>query len=67
MNYRFIRNLIGKMLILVSILMIVPLVTSFIYVEDIKNIIAYIIPMVSLAGIGAMMAYIKPAKETSKA
>ena len=64
MNYRFIRNLIGKMLILVSILMIVPLVTSFIYVEDIKNIIAYIIPMVSLAGIGAMMAYIKPAKET---
>lgn len=64
MNYRFVRNLIGKMLILVSILMVVPLVTALIYVEGIRNIISYLVPMVSLAGIGAMMAYIKPAKET---
>lgn len=64
MNYRIIRNLIGKMLILVSFLMIVPLLTALICKESIWNIISYIIPMLSMAGIGAMMAYIKKAEDT---
>ena len=63
MNYRIVRNLIGKMLILVAALMVVPLVTAFIYKESIRNIISYLIPMASLAGIGALMAFIGRAKD----
>ncbi|MBQ2471700.1 MAG: TrkH family potassium uptake protein [Acholeplasmatales bacterium] len=63
MNYRIVRNLIGKMLILVAALMVVPLVTAFIYKESIRNIISYLIPMVSLALIGALMAFIGRAKD----
>lgn len=64
MNYGIIRNLIGKMLILVSLLMVVPLITAFIYLEKFQNIIAYLIPMAAMAGIGALAVYIKPAKDT---
>lgn len=44
--------------------MIVPLLTAFVYQESIRNIISYLIPMALLAGIGAMMAFIKPAKDS---
>ncbi len=62
MNFNIIRNYIGKILVLVGLLMFVPLVTALIYRESILNIIAYIIPMVSLFAIGGFLGYFKPAK-----
>ena len=64
MNFNVIRNLIGKILVLIGLLMIVPLVTALIYRETIKNIISYLIPMGGLIGIGLLLGYVKPAKDT---
>ena len=64
MNYRIVRNLIGKILVLVAALMFVPLITSLVYKESVWNIVSYLIPMASLATVGLLMAYIKPAKDT---
>ncbi len=44
--------------------MIIPLVTALVYVESVRNIISYIIPMVSLMLIGAFLGYFKPGKNT---
>lgn len=63
MNFCVIRNLIGKILILTGILMLVPLITAIIYLENMKNIISYIIPIVLLVAIGSILGYVKPAKE----
>lgn len=63
MNYRMIRNLIGKILVLVGLLMIVPLITALICREGIRNIISYLIPMAFLIGIGLLMGYVLPAKD----
>ena len=64
MNFNVIRNFIGKILVLIGLLMIVPLVTALIYRETIKNIISYLIPMGGLIGIGLLLGYVKPAKDT---
>ena len=44
--------------------MVVPLVTAFIYQERIQNIIAYLIPMAALIGVGVFLGYFRPAKDT---
>ncbi len=64
MNLHVIRNLIGKILVLVGLLMLIPLITALIYVEGIKNIISYLIPMGLLISIGALLGYVKPAKDS---
>lgn len=64
MNYRVIRNLIGKIFILVGALMIVPLITALAYKESSWNVISYLIPMATLSCLGFMMAYIKKAEDT---
>ena len=48
MNYGIIRNILGKILILLAILMVLPLIVSFIYQEGIKYYLAYITPIVTL-------------------
>ncbi len=63
MNFNVVRIYIGKILVLVGILMIVPLLTAIIYQESSRNIISYLIPMGGLAVIGALMGYLKPAKD----
>lgn len=63
MNFRIIRNLIGKILVLVGVLMIVPLLTAIIYLESLWNIISYLIPMFGLVSIGLFLGYFKPAKD----
>ena len=45
--------------------MIIPLITAFVYSENIKNIISYLIPMSGLIIIGLILGYVKPAKNTS--
>ena len=64
MNFNVVRNLIGKILVLVGLLMIVPLITAFVYQESLMNIISYLIPMASLFVVGGFLGYFKPAKDT---
>ncbi len=45
MNYSLIRNIIGKILVLCGILMLLPLIVSFIYEESLQNKLAFIIPI----------------------
>ena len=49
---------------LVGFLMIIPLITAYLYKENVWNYISYIIPMASLFIIGAILGFVKPAKDT---
>lgn len=62
MNFNIIRNYIGKILILIGVLMLIPLITAFIYQEAILNIFSYLIPMAALIIIGGFLGYFRPAK-----
>ena len=61
MNYGIIRNILGKILILLAILMVLPLIVSFIYQEGIKYYLSYITPIVTLIAFGIVLN-IKKAK-----
>ncbi len=63
MNFAVIRNLIGKILALVGLLMFIPLITAIVYKESARNIVSYLIPMLSLIIIGGLLGYIKPATD----
>ena len=52
MNYSIIRNLLGKIMVLIALLMVLPLVVAIIYQESLTNILAFLIPMVVLGGMG---------------
>lgn len=52
MNYSIIRNIIGKIMILLAILMLFPLVCCVIYKEDILNYLSFFIPIFALLTIG---------------
>ena len=63
MNYGLIRNILGKILLLLAIFMILPIFIALYYKEPIINIISFLIPGLSLALIGFLMAFFK-AKNT---
>ena len=60
MNYKKLGKILGKIMILESALMLAPLAVSFIYKEDIYHVLAFIIPIVALAGIGFLLQLPKP-------
>ena len=41
MNYGMIRNIVGKILVLIATLMVLPLLVSLIYQEGLKNFISF--------------------------
>ena len=45
MNYGMIRNIVGKILVLIATLMVLPLLVSLIYQEGLKNFISFLIPI----------------------
>lgn len=63
MNYSIIRNIIGKIMILLAILMLFPLVCCVIYKEDILNYLSFFIPIFALLTIGFLFN-IKKASNT---
>lgn len=63
MNFSIIKNIIGKILILLAALMVLPLIVSFIYQEGITYYLAYIIPIVILVLLGILLN-IKKAKSS---
>ncbi len=60
MNYRKLGQILGKIMFLEGILMCFPLAVSFIYKEDLRHILSFVIPIVLLAGIGALLQIPKP-------
>lgn len=63
MNFSIIKNIIGKILILLAALMVLPLIVSFIYQEGITYYLAYIIPIIVLIVLGILLN-IKKAKSS---
>lgn len=62
MNYKFVFNVLGKILVLEAILLCVPLILSLAYGEDIY--LAYVIPIACLLAAGIPSFIFKP-KDTS--
>ena len=60
MNYKLLGKILGKIMILESILMLFPLIVSLIYQESFKYQLAFIIPIAALALIGGLLQIIKP-------
>ncbi len=58
MNYRMIVNIVGKIMILMSILMLLPLGVSLIYykTEGLDNVLAFVIPIAILLALGFILS-----------
>ena len=64
MNYKLLGKILGKIMILESILMIAPLLVSIIYGEGLTNALAFIIPICALAFLGFLMQIPKPQRHS---
>lgn len=64
MNYRLLGRILGKIMILESILMLAPLAVSIIYREGFRNIIAFLIPILALVLLGGLMQIPKPKRKS---
>ena len=64
MNYKKLGKILGKIMILEAILMLAPLAVSLIYKEDLKHILAYVIPIVILTCLGFLMQIPKPRRNS---
>lgn len=64
MNYAIIRNILGKLMILIAGLMILPLIVSLGYQEGLQHYLGFIIPIVLLLLFGFMFN-IKKAQNTN--
>ena len=60
MNYKKLGKILGKIMILESILMLAPLFVSIIYRESFVHVLAFIVPIVALALIGFLLQILKP-------
>ena len=60
MNYKKLGKILGKIMILESVLMLAPLAVAFIYKEGVRNILAFAIPIVILALLGSLLQIPKP-------
>ncbi len=60
MDYKKIGKILGKIMITEAILMLAPLIVSFIYKEAFINKIAFIIPIIALIVIGFLLQIPKP-------
>ena len=60
MNYRLLGKIFGKIMILEGILMLAPLIVSFVYRESVTNVLAFIIPITLLVGAGVALQFTRP-------
>ncbi len=63
MNFGLIRNILGKIMLLLGLFMILPIFVALYYGEPLINIISFIVPGISLIVIGFLMSFFK-AKDT---
>ncbi len=64
MNYKKLGKILGKIMILEGILMLAPLAVSLIYKESLKHILAFLIPIIAVTGIGFLLQIPKPERGT---
>lgn len=64
MNYKKLGRILGKIMILESILLLAPLLVAIIYKEGFRNILAFVTPIVTLALLGFLLQIPKPEKNT---
>ncbi len=64
MNYKLLGKVLGKIMILEGVLMLAPLIVSFIYKEGLKNHIAFIVPIVALFTLGSLMQLPMPKRKS---
>lgn len=64
MNYSKLGQILGKIMILEGILMIAPLVVSFIYGESFKYKLAFLVPIIMLTLIGGLLQFTKPKRSS---
>ena len=63
MNYKKLGKILGKIMVLEGALMLAPLLVSIIYKEGLTNILAFLIPSASVAGLGLLLQIPKPKRE----
>lgn len=63
MNYKKLGKIFGKIMVLESLLMLAPLIVSFIYQEDLKHKIAFLVPISILALLGLLLQIPKPKRD----
>ena len=64
MNYKKLGKILGKIMILESILMLAPLAVAIIYKEGMRNILSFVVPIIALAAIGYLLQISKPKRNT---
>jgi len=64
MNYKKLGKILGKILILESILMLAPLLVSFIYGEPLWNKLAFLIPIIASLAAGLLLQIPKAERNT---
>lgn len=64
MNYAIIRNILGKLMLLIAGLMFFPLVVSLLYQEGLKYYLSFITPIILLIVVGSLFN-VKKAKNTN--
>lgn len=63
MNYKKLGKILGKIMILEGALMLAPLFVSLIYKESLRNILAFLIPIIILTCIGFVLQMLKPTRD----
>lgn len=64
MNYKKLGSILGKIMILEAILMAAPLAVSLIYREPLSHILAFLLPILLLTGLGFALQLPKPRRNT---
>ena len=63
MNYKKLGKVLGKIMISEGFLMLVPMIVSLIYRESFRHILAFLIPIILLIGIGFLLQIPKPSRD----
>ncbi len=60
MNFKKLGKILGKIMMVEGALMFAPLIVSFIYQEDLKHKLGFIVPIILLFGFGSLFQLLKP-------
>ena len=63
MNYKYLGKILGKIMILEGALMLAPLTVSLVYRESFTHILAFLVPMLLLVGLGFLLQLSKPSRQ----
>ena len=64
MNYKKLGKILGKIMIMEGVLMLAPLLVTFFYKESFINVMAFLIPIILLTGIGFLLQIPKINRDT---